>query len=116
MSVNLLFQPDAALANDGSSSLSGNYLSQRGRGQKQQQQQVPQSSNREAADTIAANGEFGKKSRVNEYYNAQDQPFQNAGTPNVRIRNQFNQSNKDNTERDNNRITQFGSREQQPPR
>lgn len=119
MSVNLFFQPDAALANDGSSSLSGNYVSQRGRGQ-QQQQQVPQSGNRETADIIAASGEFGKKSRLNEYYNSQDQPFpNNAGTPNVRIRNQFNQSpaaDKDNAERDNNRITQLGSREQQPPR
>lgn len=103
-----------ALTNDGQP--------QRGRGQQKQQQ--VQAGTREASDVIASSGEFGKKSRVQEYYNSQEQQpqqaFRNAGTPNVRIRNQFNQTpssiSKDNTERDNNRITQFGSREQQPQR
>lgn len=68
----------------------------------------------------ATSGEFGKKSRVNEYYNSQEQPLRNAAAvPNVRIRNQFTitpTSDKDNGERENNRINQFGSREQQPQR
>lgn len=105
-SVNRLFQPDVTLDNDGSS---GPQI--RGRGQ---QKSLASSGNREPVGLIATNGEFGKKTRVTEYYNSQEQQ-----APNVRVRNQFAAAQsvtKDTNERDNNRITQFGSREQQPPR
>lgn len=93
------------MTNDGSSL--------RGRGQQKQT-----GSNRESADVIGGPAEFGKKSRVTEYYNSQEQqPLRNAGTPNARIRNQFNKTpaGKDAIERDNNRIAQFPSRDQQQP-